>query len=144
MTPMELQDRAQYLSLALFAQNVISALMEYVDEDKIGKLRPSLSDALASVKQAEEQTSNSTPNRVIALNSYEQLRTIDEVWDHNQRTKAVALMTGILSSPQGAKTKARAEELISLFSKLQSQALWNYEQPTPVSPSIMQRLCRLA
>ena len=141
---MELQDRAQYLSLALFAQNVISALMAYVDDGKVAKLRPSLSDALASIQQSKSQGPVSSQHRVTALNSYEHLRTLEEVWDHKQRSKAVALMTEVLSAPHAAKAKPRAEELISLFSKLQSQALWNFEQPTPVSPKIMQRLCQLA
>jgi hypothetical protein len=42
------------------------------------------------------------------------------------------------------KTKLVANKLIDLFSKLQNQALWNYEQPKPVSPKVMQRLCQLA
>lgn len=141
---MELQDRAQYLSLALFAQNVISALMEYVDEGKAAKLKPSLRDALQSLEQANGQSSAISHRRVVAFKTYEHLRTLDEVWNPKQRAKAISLTKQILSAPRGPRSKDRAEELISLFSKLQSQALWNFEQPTPVSPTIMQRLCQLA
>ena len=50
----------------------------------------------------------------------------------------------ILREPENPKAKSAANGLIDLFSKLQDQALWNFEQPRPVSPRAMQRLCKLA
>ena len=50
MTPIDLQDRAQYLSLALFAQEIVSVLMEYVDENSDQRLKPALEEALNSSK----------------------------------------------------------------------------------------------
>ena|SRR5579872_4684620 len=143
MTPMDLQDRAQYLSLALFSQKVVSALMEYVDENKSGKLRSSLVEALDSLAQTR-RSSASSERRVAAFTSYEHLRTLEEVWSAKDRTKAIRMMRKVLNAPRNPKTKVVANELIGLFSELQNQALWNFEQPKPVSPKIMQRLCQLA
>jgi len=143
MTPMDLQDRAQYLSLALFSQKVVSALMEYVDENKSERLKISLSEALDSLLQAKHP-SLASQRRVAAFTSYEHLRTLEEVWSAADRAKAIRKMRAVLRAPKNPKTKAIANELIDLFSELQNQALWNFEQPKPVSPRVMQRLCQLA
>jgi hypothetical protein len=143
MTPMDIQDRAQYLSLALFSQKMISALMEYVDENKSKRLKPSLEEALYSLVQAQHP-SVSSQRRVAAFTSYEHLRTLEEVWSAKDRAKAIQMIRKVLSAPKNPKTKAVANELILLFSKLQDQALWNFEQPKPVSPNVMMRLCQMA
>jgi hypothetical protein len=143
MTPMDLQDRAQYLSLALFSQKVVSALMEYVDENKSERLKISLAEALHSLLQAKHP-SIASQRRVAAFTSYEHLRTLEEVWSATDRAKAIRKMRAVLRAPKNPKTKAIANELIDLFSELQNQALWNFEQPKPVSPRVMQRLCQLA
>src|ERR1700692_2425760 len=145
MTPMDLQDRAQYLSLALFSQKIVFALMEYVDENKREKLKPSLDEALVSLRSIQaKRPSAASQRRVAAFTSYEHLRTLDEVWSSKDRAKAIRMMQAILRAPRNPKAKPVANSLIDLFSKLQDQALWNFEQPKPVSTRIMQRLCRLA
>ncbi len=143
MTPMDLQDRAQYLSLALFSQKVVSALMEYVDENKSARLKPSLVEALESLLQAKRP---SVPSRqgVAAFTSYEHLRTLEEVWSASDHGKAIRMIRTVIRAPKSPKTKVVANELIHLFSELQNQALWNFEQPKPVSQRVMQRLCHLA
>lgn len=142
MNGMDLQDRAQYLSLALFAQKLVQALMDYVDENKTARLKPSLAEALDSLLQAKRPSAFSR-RRVVAFGSYEHLRTIDEVWTAKKREQAIRLMRTVLRAPHKTKTKTAANELIGLFSELQNQALWNFEQPKPVSQKVMQRLCQL-
>lgn len=145
MTPMDLQDRAQYLTLALFSQRIVSALMEFVDENKREKLKPSLDEALVSLRSLQtRRPSSSSQRKVAAFTSYEHLRTIDEVWSLRDRANAIRMVQAILRAPTNPKTKPVANGLIDLFSKLQDQALWNFEQPKPVSTKVMQRLCRLA
>lgn len=144
MRTTDLQDRAQYLSLALFSQKVVSTLMEYVDENKHQKLKDSLKEALDALAQAKRPYVSSRP-RVAAFKSYEHLRTLEEVWSAKDRAKAERMIRTVQNAPRGdAKSKALANTLIDLFSKLHDQALWNFEQPKPVSERVMQRLCRLA
>ena len=142
MAPMELQNRAEYLSLALFAQRTVQALMDYVDRGKTTKLRVSLQEALDSLLRAKDPSASSRP-RVAAFASYEHLRTLEEVWDAGQRTQAIKKMRIILKAPQNPRAKVVANDLIGLFSNLQNQALWNFEQPQPVSQKVVQRLCQL-
>ncbi len=143
MSPTDLQDRAQYLSLALFSQKIVSALMEYADEDKNEKLKPSLNEALVSLRVTQTKRP-SAERRVVAFTSYEHLRTLEEVWTARDRANAIRMMEAILRAPGNPKTKLMANDLIDLFSKLQDQALWNFEQPKPVSQKVMQRLCQMA
>jgi hypothetical protein len=145
MSPMDLQDRAQYLSLALFSQKIVSALMEYVDENKREKLKPSLDEALVSLRSIQtKRPSPASERRVAAFTSYEHLRTLEEVWSAKDRTNAIRMMQAVLRAPRNPKTKPVANNLIDLFSKLQDQALWNFEQPKPVSQKVMRRLCQMA
>jgi len=117
--------------------------MEYVDENESRKLKTALRDALNSLKGAE-RASVSSQRRAAAFASYEQLRTLEEVWKPEERAKAKQMIQAILREPENPKVKPAANDLINLFSKLQDQALWNFEQPRPVSPGAMQRLCKLA
>jgi hypothetical protein len=143
MPTLDLQDRAQYLSLALFSQAVVSVLMEYVDENKREKLQECLGEALRSLQQAQDPRS---PHRgkAPAFATYEHLRTLQEVWSPEDVATAIEKLRRVLTASRNARTKAAANYLIDLFSRLQVQALWNFEQPRPVSPKVMQRLCQLA
>ncbi len=120
MSPMDLQDRAQYLSLALFSQKIVSALMEYVDENKREKLKPSLDEALVSLRRIQtKRPSVASERRVVAFTSYEHLRTLEEVWSARDRANAIRMMQAILRAPRNPKAKPVANDLIDLFSKLQ-------------------------
>jgi hypothetical protein len=143
MTPTDLQDRAQYLSLALFSQKMVSTLMDYVDENKSTKLRSSLAEALQSLLQATHPASPSR-SKVAAFTSYEHLRTLEEVWSAEDRGNAVRMIRTVIRAPRNPKNKDVANKLIHLFSELQNQALWNFEQPKPVSQRVIQRLCQTA
>jgi len=140
MTPIDLQNRAQYLSLALFSQKVVSALMEYVDESKSARLETSLQEALASLQHSKRPSPSQ--KKVAAFASYEQLRTLEEIWSTKGRNRAIRMMKAVLRAPKDPKTKKTANDLIGLFSNLQNQALWNFEQPKPVSRKVVQRLCQ--
>jgi hypothetical protein len=142
MAPTDLQNRAQYLSLALFSQKVLAVLMAYVDENKSARLKPSLKEALNALKHAKNPSAFSGRG-AIAFTSYEHLRTLEEVWGPKERSKAIRMIGTVLNAPKKPKTKDAANKLIQLFSQLQNQALWNFEQPKPVSQRVMTRLCQL-
>ena len=140
---MNLTDRSQYLSLALFLQSVISALIDYADENKTEKLKPCLEEALDSLLQMK-RSPTAPRRRTAAFRSYEQLRTLQEVWNSKQRSEVVSMIREILRAPQNPKSKRIANKVIDLFQELQTHALWNFEQRTPVSPKVLTRLCRMA
>lgn len=144
MTPIDLQDRARYLSLALFAQEVVAVLIKYVDDDQDQKLRPTLEEAFQSLEAVEPKAEVLSHRRAAAFTNYEQLRTLDEVWKPIDREEAKRMIQMVLQEPRNLNAKPAASRLIDLFSRLQDRALWNFEQPRPVSPGAMQRLCKMA
>jgi ABC-type hemin transport system substrate-binding protein len=125
----------------MFAQQVISVLMEFADEGRATHLN-SLEEALGSLQHASDPSASSS-RRAAALRSYEQLRTLEEVWSDKDRKKAIQMIRTILRAPKSPGSKRVANALIDLFSGLQNQALWNFEQPKPISQRVMQRLCQL-
>jgi hypothetical protein len=129
--PVDLQGRGQYLELALFSQNVVSALLEFVDKDREDRLESSLKEALASLNAvASGDLNHLVGERVAAFASYAQLKTLNEVWSQADKDEAASMIRSLLqSSKPVAKKKAQAERLVGLFSKLQNQALRDFEQP---------------
>jgi hypothetical protein len=129
--PVDLQGRGQYLELALFSQNVVSALLEFVDKDREDRLEPSLNEALTSLNAVTSDDLNRlVGERVAAFSSYEQLKTLNEVWSKDDIKEAAEVISRLLRAPKPSKKKADAERLVDLFSKLQKQALRrHFQQP---------------
>jgi hypothetical protein len=142
--PTDLQSRTQYLALAEFCQSIISSLSDYVDgkEDLPTAELERAKTALESVKSGDPYKFGQ--RAAAALGSYEQVRTLEEVWKPQQIDDALGLTLGLLhvgGSTQAGAT-AQAQKLIDLFLKLQARALWNFEQPKRTSPPDVGELCR--
>ena len=138
--PTDLQNRSQYLVLAEFCQKIINSLSD--DPDGVAGLpRKGLQDAidaLQSVKAGDFYRFGQKP--AAALGSYEQVRILEQVLrKREQLDQALSLLTGLLSgSPQPDDVR----QVIRLFTRLQTKALWNFEQPIPTSPVDVGELCK--
>lgn len=142
--PTDLQSRTQFLALAEFCQGVISPLWDYVDG-----AAPLPTDilrrawqALQSVKAGDSYKFGQRP--AAALGSYEQVRTLEEVLRTPEQFENALKLTAELLDSDAAEgaTKDRARKVIELFSKLQTKALWNFEQPKQTAPPDVGELCR--
>jgi hypothetical protein len=142
--PTDLQSRTQYLALAEFCQGVISPLWDYVDgaAPLPTDILRRASQALQSVRSGDSYKFGQRP--AAALGSYEQVRTLEEVWRTPQQLDGALKLTDELLDPYAAEgtTKVRARKVIELFSKLQTKALWNFEQPKQTAPPDVAELCR--
>ena len=142
--PTDLQSRMQYLALAEFCQQVIASLWDYLD-GTAPLPEPILSGALLklqAVKSGDSYKFGQKP--AAALGSYEQVRTLEEVFrTPEQFDDAIKLTAKLLSTeaPNDAR-RQRARTVIELFSKLQKKALWNFEQPKQTAPPDLGELCR--
>ncbi len=142
--PTDLQSRTQYLALAEFCQSIISSLCDYVEGEAN---LPTIT--LKSARAALEAVKSGDPYRfgqrtAAALGSYEQVRTLEEVWRPQQIDDALGLtieLLGTEGSEEGAGT-AKAKGLVELFLKLQARALWNFEQPKQTAPPDVGERCR--
>jgi len=142
--PTDLQSRTQYLALAEFCQSVISSLSDYAD----GKGDLPVTE-LERARTALESVKSGDPHKfgqraAAAFGSYEQVRTLEEVWKPQQIDDALDLTIELLQIGGGTKAgaSAKAQKLIDLFFKLQARALWNFEQPKRTSPPDVGELCR--
>ena len=104
MTPIDIQDRAQYLSLALFAQQIVTVLMEFVDERKSAKLTSTLKEALISLRRAKAPTAY-PGSKAMAFGSYEQVRTLEEVWSDKDRARAIRMIHAVLNASDTSKAR---------------------------------------
>jgi hypothetical protein len=143
--PTDLQTRTQYLALAEFCQSIISPLCDYAE----GTV-PLPTATLEKARAALESVTSGDPYRfgqrtAAALGSYEQVRTLEEVWRTPQQINgALELTVELLGNAGGTEGKAtsKANELVQLFLKLQARALWNFEQPKQTAPPDVGELCR--
>jgi hypothetical protein len=140
--PTNLQSRSQYLVLAEFCRKAIRALSGYVDGSAkfpTEDLQRTV-DALQSIRQGDTYQFGQRP--ASALGSYEQLRTLEQVFRNPEELgKSLALTTSLLEdkSPQDV---TKVKEVVRLFADLQAKALWNFEQPAPVPAPDLDELCR--
>jgi hypothetical protein len=140
--PASIQSRTQFLVLAEFCQKVISSLLDYINGRKPLQLS-TLDEALKALKSVEPGDSYRFGQRsAAALSSYEEVRTLEEAWTQQQITDAIKLTTELLQDNEGDDAKrGKAGKLLALFSKLQTKALWNFEQPRRTPPPDLSGLC---
>jgi hypothetical protein len=140
--PAGIQSRTQFLVLAEFCQKVISSLLEYINGRKALQ-RDILNDARGALKSVQSGDSYRFGQRsAAALSSYEEVRTLEEAWTPQQIDDAIRLTTELMEETEGDHVKkGRARELLALFSKLQTKALWNFEQPRPTLRPDLGELC---
>ena len=141
--PAAIQSRTQFLVLAEFCQKVISSLLDYINGTR--QLQSStLDEVLQALGSVQSGNSYRFGQRsAAALSSYEQVRTLEEVWTKRQVADAIRLTTELLGDTEGDRAKKeKAGELLALFSKLQTKALWNFEQPRRTPPPDLSELCQ--
>ena len=143
--PTNLQGRTEYLSLALFSQSVVSALLDFVDQNKSEHLESSLREALRSLEDISKGNLHRfAQRRAVGFSSYEHLQTLDQVWTGQERADAIRMISELLTQPvEHPAKKVDANRLIDLFVRLENQALWNFEQPRTTSPRGIRELCTM-
>lgn len=141
--PTDLQSRTQYLELAEFCQSIIASLSDYVEGKK-----QLPAEILQNAVTALDSVRNGDPYRfgqrsAAALGSYEQVRTLEACWKAPDQNAAAELTAALLRNRDDVgDDKANARKVIELFSRLQTRALWNFEQPNQTPPPDLRELCR--
>jgi len=140
IVPTDLQSRAQYLVLAEFCQGIINSLSDYRD-GIAGLPRNVIKNAVDALRSAETGESYRFDQKpAAALGSYEQVRTLEQVFRKpDQLEEALSLLNGLLTENS---QQSDANDVIKLFTRLQTKALWNFEQPVPIAPPDIGELCR--
>lgn len=125
------EQKMKYLSLALFAQRTIRALIAFKRVGDREPIRKRLEEAHTSLNQvATGGTSN-----VRSFMYYEQVRTLQEVNQHTEDIVAV-----LKSIVDGKSTKEDVDKAIQYFHELEKQALINCERPEEQIPASIRQL----
>ena len=134
--------RMKYLSLALFAQRMVDALIDFVSEDKRDLMTKYSKEAVDSLRTMLGSGDHSPRTR--ALRHYEQVRTITETAPDPATLQKVIATLERLNDPTVAKAqKVRdARKLIDFFHKVEKQALLNCNRPDKPLPRGLHELLR--
>lgn len=135
----DLEQRAQYLSLAFFAQGVIDDLVAIIEGSPELPSRTEIQDALRSLRAVESLPLNED---LPAFGTYEEIRTLYEVADDDKRAKIVRDLDTVARAESHQAVRGEAEALLSFFTQLESQALKNFTQADDQVPSGVRQLCR--
>ena len=127
----EVRDR--YLSLALDARKILDALVIFIEEGRrVPDLESCLQDAVESLKRASGEHSIFAPLRTsLALEHYEQIRTVDEVSESAEKQKAIIdKLSNVMAQTGDSKAqKQSAYDAVDFFYALERRALHHYGQP---------------
>ena len=135
----DLEQRAQYLSLAFFAQGVIDDLVAIIEGATEPESRTEIQDALRSLRAVDSLRLNED---LPAFGTYEEIRTLYEVANDQERAKIIEDLDTVAQAETDEAVRAKAEELLSFFTHLESQALKNFNQADEQIPSGVRQLCR--
>lgn len=127
----DVASRDHYLTLALFSRRLIEALRDQVRNGNSLRLQNALPSAIESL-QAATDSRHLTGYGVRVVRSYDQVRTINELFPKKQdrvgMIKTLKTLQGNLSPD--AKKEA-AMKAIHFFSAIENRALRNYRHPSP-------------
>lgn len=133
---------SRYLSLALFAQRMIDILTDCLYDGRCGQLHSAVQEAVNDLKTAASQAQAFT-GAVPSFYNYENLRTVTEALAGGQMAELTSILDRFANSGfDPALNRADAERAIDLFYELESQALWNFEQPTAAAAHPLRQLCQ--
>jgi hypothetical protein len=125
MTTTDPEVRIRYLTLSLFAQSVIDALIAFVEQGNQENLDACLSEAVESLRHATGAGPGSAlRGGVRAFGDYEHVRTLEEVRPQYDLTEVIKTLEGIRQGRGNrSKQKRDADKAIAFFGALQNQAL---------------------
>src|SRR6266849_10345145 len=91
--------RDNYLTLALFSRRIIEALKDLVQKGNRERLHSALPAAIESLQAATDSRQPLTGYGLRVARSYDQVRTINELFPENQRLGMIETLKSILNDP---------------------------------------------
>jgi len=135
--------RSQYISLALFSRQIIEALLEFVRSGSRDKLATALPNAIESLQAATDSRNAAlSPVTSRITTSYDQVRTIDELFPDENRRGMIRTLEALKSTEADAELqKASAIEAIRFFHTIENRALRNARQRATRASRVTHGLC---
>lgn len=137
--------RVRYLTVAVFSQKVLDALVASADHGNDTPLKAVLEQAVQELKAAiGNPPADYQEGSARAFSSYEQVRTLDEIGNREQIEDIIRALERLDERLKaGARPdREQLEQAIDFFSHLESRALRNFDQPTETMPRGIHELCK--
>ncbi len=134
--------RMKYLSLALFAQRLIDALIDFVEAGESHTLDGYIREAIASLERlsSKEKTPEDT-NR--AFRYFEQYQTVNEITTPEEVQSILSVLKALQTRKgSGKQIRGNAKKAIDFFYRLEKQALLNCNLPSKPLPDGIRELCK--
>jgi hypothetical protein len=136
------EGQAEYLSLALFAQNLVATLAQFSKQHDLAELSQAIQETLTSLEDVQSgDVKKFGRQNAVAFNSYQQLSALNKAWAPADFEMAIQLMKEVLAAP--TETGDARNQLVELFTRLQVQALWSFERPEAPPTEELRQLCRM-
>jgi hypothetical protein len=137
--------RVRYLTVAVFAQKVLDALVAFAEHGDDAGLKPALELAVQELKTAigggPDNYQQGSPR---AFSNYEQVRTLDEVKNRSEVQEIIQALERLTEDLDAGvpADRRQLDEAIDFFCHLESRALRNFDRPTEALPRGIRELCR--
>jgi hypothetical protein len=137
------ESRSQYLSLALLSRQIIDALLDLVrsgNREKLGKALPDAIESLEAATDSRNAALSPAASRIVT--SYEQVRTIDELFPLDHRRRMIQTLKALeTANPDMEEQRNRALQAIEFFYRIENRALRNSRHPSPRASRVSRGLC---
>lgn len=127
--------RDNYLTLALFSRRIIEALKDLIKKGARERLQSALPAAIESLQAATDSRQHLTGYGLRVARSYDQVRTINELFPESERLGMIGTLKSLLDNP--TPNPEEAAHAIKFFYTIENRALRNYRHPSPRAHSTL-------
>jgi len=132
--------------MALFSRRLISALLDFVRNNTSERLQSSLDDAITSLRYATEPGIGSIAAQRAVFDSYEQLKTLEELFPEKMDRERMLGTLNQLRHPgpevDRETMRKAAKSAIDFFLKIENRALRNVNRYPEPSVVLAEEACR--
>ena len=122
--------RSRYLALALDARRLMDVLIPFVDSGKRNEsLDIAVKEAIHALTSMTESSGTSPVRSNLAFDEYEQVLTLNEVKDEEERKEVIVDLERIANSGSNTAQREAAMRVLEFFFAVESRALQHYDRP---------------
>ncbi len=122
--------RSRYLALALDARRILDALVPFAESGQLtDRLKMAVAEAIDALTSVTEGTGASVVHSNLAFDEYEQVLTLDEIKNQEERKTVISDLKRILGSDSGQAQREAAIRVLEFFFAVESRARQYYNRP---------------
>jgi hypothetical protein len=126
--------RSRYLALALDARRILDVLVPFVESgERNDSLDSAIKEAIVALNSVAEGAVVGTVHSNLAFDEYEQVLTIDEIKNQEDRKTVVRDLERITGLQDSEAQRQAALRVLEFFFAVESRALQYYNRPPAIA-----------